>query len=162
MITMATMKTIGRHIGILVLAVMMLFGTSCSKVSDISLTSYRIEDFNMRGLRSADVTLSLGIHNPIIQFTLENNSATIYRGGTEIGTVDATDVTIPGKTDGVYQVTGTATLGEGMSILKLMTLARNFNPEEYTVDIHTTIKLKSGAKFKVNKMGIPLNELTDK
>ena len=158
---MATMKTFGKHIGLLILAIVMLAGTSCSKVSDISLTSYRIEDFNMRGLRSADVTLSLGIHNPIIQFTLENNSATLYREGVEIGTVDATDVTIPAKTDGVYQVTGTATLSEGMSLLKAMSLVRNFKPEEYTVDIHTTIKLKSGAKFKVNKLGVPLNKLSD-
>lgn len=145
----------------LLLAVVMLIGSSCSKVSDISLTSYRIEDVSMNGLRSADVTLSLGIHNPIIQFTLQGNSATLYRQGVQIGTVDATDVTIPARTDGVYQVTGTATLSDEMSLLKAMALARNFRPEEYTVDIHTTIKLKSGAKFKVNKLGIPLNELTE-
>jgi len=154
------MKRLKRYLPFLVLAFFVIASSSCSKIHDISLTSYRIDNFAMKGLRSADITLSLGVHNPTLQFTLQDNHANVYREGIMIGTIDATDVTVPARTDGVYQVTGTVNLAENMSLMKVMALASRFNPDEYTVDIFTKIVTKHGMKVNVEKVGMPLSDLT--
>lgn len=154
------MKRLRRYLPMLVLAFFVIASSSCSKIHDISLTSYRIDNFNMRGLKTMDITLTLGVHNPTLQFTLKDNHANIYREGVLLGTIDATDVTIPARTDGAYQVTGTVTLSDSMSLMKVMALASRFNAEEYTVDIFTKIVTKHGMKVKVEKLGIPLSDLT--
>jgi len=156
------MKTLRKYLSIIILAAFALASASCSKIHDIGITSYHIDDFSMKGLRSGELTMTVGVHNPTLQFTLENNSANVYHLGTLIGTINATDVTVPARTDGVYPVTGTATLADGMSLLKVMSLAKNFKEEEYTVDVFTTIRLKKGTHFKVEKIGVPLTEFTSK
>jgi len=154
------MKAFRKYFSLIVLAFVMLAGSSCSKIHEISVTSYKIKSINPKGLRSVDATIDLGIHNPTLQFTLVNNKAVIYHQGTEIGTVVADDVTVEAKTDAVYPISGNVTLADGIGIFKVMSLAKNFNEEEYTLDIDTDIKLKSGATFKVRKRDMPLTELT--
>jgi len=154
------MKRFKRFIPLFVLAFFAIASASCSKINDISITSYKIENISIKSLKSADVTLSLGVHNPTLQFTLKDNHGNLYRDGMLVGTVDVTDVTVPARTDGVYQMTGTATLADNVGLLKAMAMASNFKPEEYTVDIFTNIVTKHGVKVKVEKIGVPLSQFT--
>ena len=152
------MKTLKKYLPLIVIAIFALAASSCSKIHDISITSYKITSLSLNGVKSANVTLELGVHNPTLQFSLTDNHAIIYHKGEALGMVDATDVTVPARCDGVYPVTGTATLADNTSILKVMTLARNFNAEDYTVDLYTVIVLKNGTKIKYNKKSLPLTD----
>lgn len=154
------MKAIGRYLSLIALAFVMLAGSSCSKIHEISVTSYKIRSISPKGLRSVDATIDLGIHNPTLQFTLVNNMAIIYYQGTALGTVTADDVTVEARTDAVYTISGNVSLADGVGILKVMSLAKNFKEEDYSLDIDTDIKLKGGATFKVRKRQVPLSELT--
>lgn len=152
------MKALGRIVTVAATLAVLFAGTACNKINEICVTSYRIRSIEPKGLRSVDASFDLGIHNPTLQFTLQNNKAVIYHLGKEIGTVVADDLTVEARTDAVYPMHGNLTLADGVGIYRILTLYRNFREEDYSLDIDTDIRLKGGAVFKIRKRDIPLTE----
>jgi len=152
------MKRLGKLLSLIVLSIVVLASASCSRIHEIKVTSYKIAKVSPHGLRSVDLTVDLGIDNPSMQFTLLEPTATIYRNGVALGTLDAEPVTIPARSNGVWPVSGTINLADGVNILQVLSYAAKFNVEEYTVDYSTKVKLKSGMKVKLQEKNKPLKE----
>lgn len=145
----------------LIFAAFLLFASvGCSNIKEIKINSYRIERVVPCGLNSVDATLSVGVHNPAKEFTVTGGTAVIYRQGRELGVVRINDLKVEGRTDGVYPVSGNLTLSEGVGLLTILSLARNFDENEYSIDLYANIKMKGLSRVKIDKRNIPLSSFS--
>ncbi len=159
------MKTFKRTIfGIFValLACAVLSGCSgLSKVKDIKVTSCGLESYSLKGLRSVDAVLAVGIDNPTFAFKVMDVSGTVKYNGEDFATYTADTVSVEKKCSKVYDLPCSATLSDGVSLKQLMQIAKKGNLEGFTTDVTATVKLKSGAGKTFKFKNIDLNELAE-
>lgn len=159
------MKTFKRTIfGIFValLAYAVLSGCSgLSKVKDIKVTSCGLESYSLKGLRSVDAVLAVGIDNPTFAFKVMDVSGTVKYNGEDFATYTADTVSVEKKCSKVYDLPCSATLSDGVSLKQLMQIAKKGNLEGFTTDVTATVKLKSGAGKTFKFKNIDLNELAE-
>ena len=157
------MKTFKRTIfGIFValLACAVLSGCSgLSKVKDIKVTSCGLESYSLKGLRSVDAVLAVGIDNPTFAFKVMDVSGTVKYNGEDFATYTADTVSVEKKCSKVYDLPCSATLSDGVSLKQLMQIAKKGSLEGFTTDVTATVKLKSGAGKTFKFKNIDLNEL---
>ncbi len=159
------MKTFKRTIfGIFValLACAVLSGCSgLSKVKDIKVTSCGLESYSLKGLRSVDAVLAVGIDNPTFAFKVMDVSGTVKYNGEDFATYTADTVSVEKKCSKVYDLPCSATLSDGVSLKQLMQIAKKGSLEGFTTDVTATVKLKSGAGKTFKFKNIDLNELAE-
>lgn len=159
------MKTFKRTIfGIFValLACAVLSGCSgLSKVKDIKVTSCGLESYSLKGLRSVDAVLAVGIDNPTFAFKVMDVSGTVKYNGEDFATYTADTVSVEKKCSKVYDLPCSATLNDGVSLKQLMQIAKKGSLEGFTTDVTATVKLKSGAGKTFKFKNIDLNELAE-
>ena len=159
------METIKRNIsGILIalLACAILSGCSgLSKVKDIKVTSCGLESYSLKGLRSVDAVLAVGIDNPTFAFKVMDVSGTVKYNGEDFATYTADTVSVEKKCSKVYDLPCSATLSDGVSLKQLMQIAKKGSLEGFTTDVTATVKLKSGAGKTFKFKNIDLNELAE-
>ena len=159
------MKTFKRTIfGIFValLACAVLSGCSgLSKVKDIKVTSCGLASYSLKGLRSVDAVLAVGIDNPTFAFKVMDVSGTVKYNGEDFATYTADTVSVEKKCSKVYDLPCSATLSDGVSLKQLMQIAKKGNLEGFTTDVTATVKLKSGAGKTFKFKNIDLNELAE-
>ncbi len=158
------MKIFNRNIFI-VLAILIAGAvfSGCSglrKVKDIKVTSCGLESYSLKGLRSIDAVLAVGIDNPTFAFKVMNVSGTVKYNGEDFATYTADTISVDKKCSRVYDLPCTATLNDGISLMKLMQIVRKGNLEGFTTDVTATVKLKSGAGTTLRFKDIDLNEMT--
>ena len=159
------MKTFKRTIfGIFValLACAVLSGCSgLSKVKDIKVTSCGLESYSLKGLRSVDAVLAVGIDNPTFAFKVMDVSGTVKYNGEDFATYTADTVSVEKKCSKVYDLPCSATLSDGVSLKQLMQIAKKGSLEGFTTDVTASVKLKSGAGKTFKFKNIDLNELAE-
>lgn len=159
------MKTFKRTIfGIFValLACAVLSGCSgLSKVKDIKVTSCGLESYSLKGLRSVDAVLAVGIDNPTFAFKVMDVSGTVKYNGEDFATYTADTVSVEKKCSKVYDLPCSATLSDGVSLKQLMQIAKKGSLEGFTTDVTATVKLKIGAGKTFKFKNIDLNELAE-
>ena len=159
------MKTFKRtifSIFVALLACAVLSGCSgLSKVKDIKVTSCGLESYSLKGLRSVDAVLAVGIDNPTFAFKVMDVSGTVKYNGEDFATYTADTVSVEKKCSKVYDLPCSATLSDGVSLKQLMQIAKKGNLEGFTTDVTATVKLKSGAGKTFEFKNIDLNELAE-
>ena len=158
------MKAIKRTIsGIFVALLVSAVLSGCSglsKVKDIKVTSCGLESYSLKGLRSIDAVLAVGIDNPALAFNVTDVSGIVKYNGEDFATYTADTISVDKKCSRVYDLPCTATLNDGISLMKLMQIVRKGNLEGFTTDVTATVKLKSGAGTTLRFKDIDLNEMT--
>ena len=150
------------EIAILSLCVLLLSGCSTvQKLKSIKVTSATVESINPMGLRGLDADLLIGLDNPATQFTLEDISGTLYNKGAEFIYFTADPVTVKARATSVYEVHASAILAPGVNLLQVLSLARNYNPEDIEIDVDFTIKLRSGVGKVISLKKLNLKEMMD-
>ena len=159
------MKTFKRTIFcifVALLACAVLSGCSgLSKVKDIKVTSCGLESYSLKGLRSVDAVLAVGIDNPTFAFKVMDVSGTVKYNGEDFATYTADTVSVEKKCSKVYDLPCSATLSDGVSLKQLMQIAKKGSLEGFTTDVTATVKLKSGAGKTFKFKNIDLNELAE-
>ena len=133
-----------RRIITLLVAVVALFLTGCSKIQQIEMKSCTVSSLSMTGLRGIKGQLLLEIDNPALQFTLSDIEGVLYYKGEEYVSYSADPIEVSARTSAVYPLDCRATLLPSVSFLQVLALARNFDMGDFTTDIHAKVKLKSG------------------
>ena len=145
------------------LAVLMMLGISgcrsVDKLKDIRVTSWSLESVMPSGLRSLDAEIAVGIENPAMEFTLEDIGGVLYYRGAEFVGYTAEPVRVEGRCTAVYPVRGSAQLIGNFSLLDVLAIARNYDPADFTTDIHAKVRLKSGVSKNINLTGVPVKAL---
>ncbi len=141
------------------LAVLLLSG--CSKISQIELKSCAVDSVSMAGLRGINATLLLEVDNPALQFTLADINGVLYRNGEEYVLYEADPIQVNAKSCAVYPLPCKATLAPSVSLMQVLTLAKDFNIEEFTTDIHAKVILKGGVAKGFTFRDIPIKDLME-
>ncbi len=161
------MKGFGRHIcaAVLICAVMALTGCSAvrkaaiDRLKEIELTSFAVEKITPRGLKALDASFSVGIHNPTVKLTFTDVTARLFYGDSELGSFALDPFTIEGHKDGVYTLTGHASLSSAAALLQVVK-ALGGSADDFTVLVSASGK-GLGVRREVSRM-MPLNELLDR
>lgn len=148
-----------RRILVIFAAIAMVVLSSCSKISQIEVKSCSVASVSLSGLRGVVGQLLLEVDNPALQFTLEDIEGVLYYKGEEYVNYNADPVTINARTTAVYPLDCKASLSPNVSLLQLMSLARQFDLADFTTDIHAKVRLKSGAAKGFTFKDIPIKDL---
>ncbi len=156
----------GRSIfGIIAAVAMVSFLAGCGslrKVQDIKVTSVALESYSLKGLRSADAVLAVGIDNPTFAFTVTRLDGVLKYKGEEVAVYTADTVSVDRQCVKVYDVPCTAILGEGVTLMQVMQIVRQGNLEGLTTDIEAKVKLKNGAGTKLKFKDLDLQKMAEK
>lgn len=160
------MRRKGRlSLGIITAVMVMSVLSGCGslrKVQDIKVTSVALESYSLKGLRSADAVLAVGIDNPTFAFTVTRLDGVLKYKGEEVAVYSADTVSVDRQCVKVYDVPCTAILGEGVTLMQVMQIVRQGNLEGLTTDIEAKVKLKNGAGTKLKFKDLDLQEMAEK
>ncbi len=135
--------------------------SGCVSVKKIQITSFNIESISPKGLKAIDGTISLGVDNGSKQFTISDIEGTVSRKGTEIGTFTVDPITVAAKTKDTYKSAGSLDLNGNVSVLQVISLAKNFKVDEYTMDISMKFKVKGGASKKYEMEDVSVRQFVN-
>jgi hypothetical protein len=152
-------KIIGLFIALA--ACVALAGCGVSKVKDIKMTSCGLESYSLKGLRGIDAVLAVGIDNPTFAFKIMDVSGVVKYNGEDFATYTADSLCVDKKCVKVYELPCTATLNDGVSLSRLLQIAKKGSLEGFTTDVDATVKLKSGAGATLHFKDIDLKEMTE-
>lgn len=134
---------------------------SCSSISDIRINTVDVTSVTPKSVRSIDAVISLEIDNPAGTFTMSDIIATIYNEDKALASIKTDDLTIEKKSLKTYDLKATLTLNEEISIMNLMSLARNMNKENLTLDFSANAKMKNGIRKALKYENVKISELID-
>lgn len=137
------MKRFG-HIAFLVVAMVMAAGCSMSKVKDITVTSVDFKYITPTSSRSLDAVLLLGIDNPAGTFSVSDLTGTVKYGDRPLVNVSGGEILLDKKSEKIYEYPCSASLVEGVSLLSLLPLMAQGNPDKLTADIKLHVATKRG------------------
>ena len=131
--------------------VCLVTAAGCSKVKDIKINSCGLESFTPKGLRAAKAVLALEIDNPAFAFGIQNLDGVIKYKGEDFIFFKSDGVDVARKSVRVYDLPCEASLAEGVSITRLLSVLSG-GTEGLTADINAKVLLKKGVgktlKFK--------------
>ena len=148
----------------LLVAVCLAFSgcASLKKVKDISITSVGVESYSFSGLRSVKAVLAVGIDNPTFAFKVTELNGILKYKGEDIAFYSADTLSVDKKCVKVYDLPCSATLSEGVNLMKAMQIARNGTLDGFTTDVEAKVKLKSGAGTTLRFKDLDLKKMTEK
>lgn len=145
---------------LLALSVIMISG--CGKIEDIRITSVRLVQITPSGLRGVKAIVEAGVDNPSMTFTVSDISGTVYYKGARYVDFEAAEpIVVKKKTSELHTVEVDGRVSDGVSLLSVLSLARNFDMNQVSVDIEASVKAK-GIKKKISLKQVPLNKLAGK
>lgn len=153
-----------RKIEIFVLALALLLAGGCNtveRIKNIRVTSATLASLTPTGFRSLEATFLVGIDNPAMQVTAEDISGILYYKGKEYVDFVVDPVTLLARTTSVYEIHGAATLRPDVSLIQVLSLAKNYDLADFTADLNVTVKLRSGVGKAVSLKNLNLQELLD-
>lgn len=145
----------------LVLAALLAALSGCSRVKDIKVTSFGVEEYSLRGFRSVDATLAVGIDNPAFAFTVSDINGVVKYKGEDFATYKADTVSVQKKSSRVYDLPCSATLSDGLGVLDLISILRKGDIEGFTTDVSAKVRLKSGASKTLRLKNLDLKKLME-
>ncbi len=110
--------------------------TGCvNKFKQIEVTDFRIESVIPSGLRNYTVNVALDVNNPAPSFKIQDIEALVKQNGSVIGLVTAEPLAIDGKCERTYRFPLQAQFADNLGMIQILTIAKTFNPDEFTVDV---------------------------
>lgn len=159
------MKVLKNIILGLAVSLSVLFFGSCSgisKIKDIKVTSCGLESYSLKGLRSIDAVLAIGIDNPAMAFTVTDLSGILKYNGEDVAFYSADTVMVDKKSSKVYDLPCSATLSERVNLMQALQIARKGSLEGLTTDIEAKVKLKNGAGKTLRFKDLDLREMAER
>lgn len=157
-------RIIGTIIGFLAVLLLCSVLQGCSglyKVKDIKVTSCGLESYSVNGFRSVDAVLAVGIDNPTFAFKVMDVSGTVKYNGEDFATYTADTISVDKKCSKVYDLPCSATLSDGVSLMKMIQIVKKGNLEGFTTDVTATVKLKSGAGTTFRLKDVDLSQMVE-
>lgn len=136
-----------------------LCGCGASKIKDIRVTSFGIESYSLRGFRSLEAVLALGIDNPSMEFAVTDLSGIVRYNGEDFATYTADSVRVAARCSSVYDFRCTATLSDGVTLKQLLSLAGQRSLEGVTTDLEANVMLKNGIGKKIRLKNLDIGKM---
>ena len=122
---------------------------------------YRITRVVPTSTRSVTGVMEIDCVNDTLAFTMSNISGTIYKDGKAFMRGDLSPIKVPHGSSKVIVDCHYAALADGVNVLDVLR-SLSFKPEDYTIDVSTTIIDQKGGKRNVAKQGVSAAQLLKK
>lgn len=142
-----------------VAAFMLFLPSSCSRIKDIRLVSCFVESVSPIGLHGLNAELAVQIENPAMQFSLSDITGTLFYKGRPIVVYDAEPIEVKGHSSAVYPLPCKAELAEGVRLVDILSLMRNYDMAEFKTDVAAKVRLRSGLAKTLRFKDIPVQDL---
>lgn len=96
--------------------------TGCGKYREITLCGGKIETVSLSGLRSANLVMSVNVHNPAGKLDARQIDGTLTYFGKVLGKVTLNPFIVDARSDKTYRLSAKVELAEGVGIRQLMAL----------------------------------------
>lgn len=145
----------------LALLATVLSADSC-KIRQIRVDSYKIESVVPAGLKCVNAVVGVVIDNPSIYFMVSDIDVKLYRNGMLLGTVLADPLVVNGKSFENHHIVASVNLAPDVNVFQILGYVAKFDASEYVLDIKARASIKGGGCVRINKRGVPLEELLKK
>ena len=136
--------------------------TGCKNVKDIQVTSVEVESVSLKGMKSLDIFLKVGVDNPAKQVKISEIEGSLKHSGKVIGKLAMDPFILGARTSDIYMLKANVSLAQGAGLKELMVLASPDGLNGCTVDFSAKATVGKSAKMPVKMKDIPLKELLDK
>lgn len=152
----------GRIIALVMLvAVTLMSLPGCVNLSKVSVGEMSIKSITPKGLRNISGTVSVKVDNGTTEFTLTDISGTVFYDGTPIFDFSVDPVTVAAKTADTYDVRGSVSLDNGITLLSLVPMLKSFDANKCTADVKFRLKPKGVSAKIMTFKGIRLGRFID-
>ena len=146
---------------LLVLCCVLASLAGCSKYKETKITGGKIDSVSMVGLRSINLSLTVGIDNPAGKLDVREADGVLMHFGKVIGTVSLAPMTLKARRLSEYEVQAHMELASGMKFMDILSLADPKKLEEMVVDVSFSGKT-AGIKIRKTVKDVPLKKLLEK
>ena len=136
--------------------------TGCKNVKDIQVTSVEVESVSLKGMKSLDIFLKVGVDNPAKQVKISEIEGSLKHSGKVIGKLAMDSFILGARTADVYTLKANVSLVQGAGFKELMSLAAPDGLDGCTVDFSAKATYGKAAVMPIKMKDIPLKELLDK
>lgn len=143
----------------------MLSTTSCSKDKDIKVSRTKVESFQLKGLRSMNLDISVTVDNPKGKIEILDLDGQLNHNGKVLGNITVSPfVLMPRRTSDVdlklsFTLASDVSLKSVLSIFRIKDM-RLIAKMGFTLDLQVTLKI-AGIKTKRDIKNIPIDKLLD-
>lgn len=137
-----------KHIGIFLVAALLVCSCGMSKVKDISLTSVGVSYIIPTSLRSMDGKLLLGINNPARGLVVQEVTGTVRYGDKAIANFRTGSIELAAQSEQVYELPCTVTLADGASLLDVLVIASKGSLDGLKADVEIQGALKKNGVLR--------------
>lgn len=129
-----------------------------AQLNRLHFKGYRITRLMPTSTRSVTGTMEIECVNDTLSFTMSNISGTVYKDGEPFMRGDISPIKVPHGSSKVVVDCHYAALADGVGIMDLLRCL-SFRPEDYTVDVSTTVIDQKGRRKNVAKQGVSVASL---
>ena len=124
-----------------------------AQLSRLQFRGYHITKILPTSTRSVTGTMEIDCVNDSLAFTMSNISGTVYKESIPFMRGDISPIKVPHGSSTVVVACHYAALADGVGIMDLLKCL-SFHPEDYTVDVSTTVIDQNGKRKNVVKQGV--------
>ena len=139
-----------------------LCSTGCTNLKDIRnirIESFSIKSLSIKGLDSADAVFEVCVDNPAKDIAISYLDGVLYRSGKALGTFTIAPFDIEGRSSDRTDVGCSIRLAPGISPLTLMSMARDFDISDCTMDVTARARVGKSPQKKLTLKDIPVKRL---
>ncbi len=123
----------------------------------LSVKGYSIDSAWPASFRSVRGKATIKVNNSGESRDVSGITAKVYRNGALFAEGECSDVSFA-KGQASYQLTGTVTLADGVSVWQAIGAALSFRPSEYTVDVYAVMVHEDGGREQISRIGVPVTK----
>ena len=155
------MKKFSGSLSVIILCILALCLSGCSKVKDIKVTSMQVEDVKFRNFTSVNVFLAVGIDNPAFEVQLSEIQGSLKLSGKVLGRVAIDPFVLRGHSAEMYHLKALVSIEPGVSLTEIMQLLDSETLKKCMVDASARATVKGGLSTVLNFNDIPVKDLLE-
>ena len=155
------MKKFSGSLSVIILCILAICLSGCSKVKDIKVTSMQVEDVKFRNFTSVNVFLAVGIDNPAFEVQLSEIQGSLKLSGKVLGRVAIDPFLLHGHSAEMYHLKALVSIEPGVSLTEIMQLLDSETLKKCMVDASARATVKGGLSTVLNFNDIPVKDLLE-
>lgn len=152
-----------RILAVLLLCALLLAGCAGRRLQDVRVTSARIVRVLPEGPGGPSALVELGIRNPSVAFGLSELAGTARWQGRDMLELEAEPLSVPARSDALYDIPVRIRFADGFSPLRLVRLitGHTLDYDDMTVSLRGKISLRGGIGKNIELEEVPLRTLLE-
>ena len=137
--------------------------SGCTGLGEVDIREVNLKNFKILNTTSANLEFECTVQNPTQRrIILEDINGVLKKGGVVFGRVEMVQAdTVAANTLSVNGVMLKVNIEDPLSLLAMGLNISSWNPEEFKVDVRSTIRREGRSKYTIKRKNIPLESLIE-